>query len=67
MAEVNQGFSGDTQCRSNREPQGNGYAIRLVLERNWINDDNLKATYKEEGEPWQYGFFNLRRRCFAKR
>src|SRR5438046_7425421 len=43
MAEVNKGFSGDTKCRSNREPQGNWYAIRLVLGRNWINDDNLKA------------------------
>src|SRR5438046_3919620 len=67
MAEVNKGFSGDTKCRSNREPQGNWYAIRLVLGRNWINDDNLKATYKEEGEQWQYGFFNLRRRCSARR
>src|SRR5947199_9694455 len=67
MAEVNKGFSGDTKCRSNREPQGNWYAIRLVLGRNWINDDNLKAAYKEEGEQWQYGFFNLRRRCSARR
>src|SRR5436305_14972332 len=61
------GFSGDTKCRSNREPQGNWYAVRLVLGRNWINDDNLKAAYKEEGEQWQYGFFNLRRRCSARR
>src|SRR5437870_7572269 len=46
MAEVNKGLSGDTKCRSNCALQGNWYAIRLVLGRNWINDDNLKATYK---------------------
>ena len=66
MAEVNKCFQ---EILMSFEPraQGNWYAIRLVLGRNWINDDNLKATYKEEGEQWQYGFFNLRRRCSARR
>src|SRR5437870_2926866 len=45
MAEVNKCFQ---EILMSFEPraQGNWYAIRLVLGRNWINDDNLKATYK---------------------
>jgi hypothetical protein len=62
-----QGFFRRYQMSFEPRAPGEWYAVRLVLGRNWINDDNLKATYKEEGEQWQYGFFNLRRRCSARR